>query len=76
MLVVVDDSPELDAEIFDMEQYEGAEWVLISDEVPVDEHARDVLLERFQTRAQPLADHGDDEEPGGDEEKLDPDPDE
>jgi hypothetical protein len=48
VLIVVDDSPELDAEIFDMEEYEGADWVLITDEVPVDEHARDELLEAFQ----------------------------
>ena len=37
-----------------MEQYEGADWVLISDEVPVDEHRRDELLESFQVDAQPL----------------------
>jgi hypothetical protein len=48
VLIVVDDSPELDAEIFDLEEYEGADWVLISDEVPVDENARDELLEAFQ----------------------------
>ncbi len=48
VLVVVDDSPELDAEIFNMEEFEGADWVLISDEVPVDEHRRDELLETFQ----------------------------
>ena|SRR5205807_6535357 len=53
VLLVVDDSPELDAEIFNMEEYEGAEWVLISDEVPVDENRRDELLETFQTRHQP-----------------------
>ena len=41
VLVVVDDSPELDAEIFNMEEFEGADWVLISDEVPVDEDRRD-----------------------------------
>ena len=50
VLVVVDDSPELDAEIFNMEEFEGADWVLISDEVPVDEDRRDRLLEAFQTR--------------------------
>ena len=50
VLVVVDDSPELDAEIFNMEEFEGADWVLISDEVPVDEDRRDELLEAFQTR--------------------------
>ena len=49
VLVVVDDSPELDAEIFNMEAYEGADWVLISDEVPVDENRRDELLEEFQS---------------------------
>jgi hypothetical protein len=48
VLLVVDDSPELDAEIFNMEEYEGADWVLISDELPVDEHRRDELLESFQ----------------------------
>jgi hypothetical protein len=50
VLIVVDDSPELDAEIFNMEEFEGADWVLISDEVPVDEDRRDRLLEAFQTR--------------------------
>lgn len=48
MLVVVDDSPVVDAEIFDMEELEGADWVQISDEVPLDEDRRDELLERFQ----------------------------
>jgi hypothetical protein len=48
VLVVVDDSPQLDSEIFNMEEYEGADWVLISDEVPIEEHTRDELLERFQ----------------------------
>src|SRR5246500_2886407 len=50
VLVVVDDSPELDAEIFNMEEFEGADWVLISDEVPVDEDRRDELLQGFQAR--------------------------
>ena len=72
VLVVVDDSPDLDAEIFAMEEFEGADWVLIADEVPVDEHARDILIERFQTRAQPLADDELDEA----DEELEPDPDE
>lgn len=48
VLIVVDDSPELDHEIFNMEEFEGAEWVLISDDSPLDEHRRDELLERFQ----------------------------
>jgi hypothetical protein len=61
VLVVVDDSPELDAEIFNMEEYEGAEWVLIADETPVDENRRDELLETFQTRHQPSG-RGEEEE--------------
>ena len=48
IVVVVDDSPELDSEIFNMEEYEGADWVLISDETPIDDHRRDELLEAFQ----------------------------
>lgn len=55
ILIVVDDSPELDAEIFNMEEYEGADWVLISDEVPVEENRRDELLEAFQVRYVPGA---------------------
>ena len=53
VLVVVDDSPDLESEIFNMEEYEGADWVLISDDVAVDENRRDELLEAFQTRHAP-----------------------
>jgi len=49
VLVIVDDSTSLDQGVFNMEAYEGAEWVRISDEVPVDEEARDETLETFQT---------------------------
>ena len=48
VMVVVDDSPAIDGEIFNMEEFEGADWVLIADEVPVDEARRDELLETFQ----------------------------
>jgi hypothetical protein len=48
VLIVVDDSPEIDAEIFSMEEFEGADWIQISDEVPVEEDRRDELLEAFQ----------------------------
>jgi len=69
VLIVVDDSPEMDAEIFNMEEFEGADWVLISDETPVDEPRRDELLETFQARLHPdaLIEHDDDD----DEEELD-----
>jgi hypothetical protein len=53
VILIVDDSPELDSEIFAMEEFEGADWVLISDELPVEEHVRDELIERFQTRHHP-----------------------
>lgn len=55
VLIVVDDSPELDGEIFNMEEFEGADWVRISDEIPLDEDRRDELLERFQVRYHPGA---------------------
>ena len=53
VLVVVDDSASLDQEVFNMEAYEGADWVRISDEVPVDEDGRDRVLESFQTSYHP-----------------------
>jgi len=81
VVVVVDDSATIDQEVFNMEPYEGADWVRISDEVPVDSDALDTALERFQTVNHPgSADlvfeavrEGDEEvEP---EEELEPDPD-
>ena len=48
VMVVVDDSSSLDSEIFNMEEFEGADWVLVSDDLPVDEPQRDELLETFQ----------------------------
>jgi hypothetical protein len=65
VLVIVDDSPDLDNEIFDMEEAEGADWVLVSDETPVDEHARDEMIEAFQTRHTSLVE--DPEEPDGED---------
>ncbi len=48
VLVVVDDSASMDNEIFNLEDFEGADWVLVSDDLPVDEARRDELLESFQ----------------------------
>lgn len=63
VLIVVDDSPELDHEIFNMEEFEGADWVRVSDEVPVDESRRDELLEAFQVHYHPgeIVENGDDD---------------
>ncbi len=63
-----------------MEPYEGADWVRITDEIPVDSDALETALERFQTINHPGSDdlvfevvrEGDEEvEP---EEDLEPDP--
>jgi hypothetical protein len=48
VLVVVDDSASMDQEIFNLEEFEGADWVLVSDDLPIDEPQRDELLESFQ----------------------------
>ena len=53
VVVIVDDSTSIDQEVFNMEAYEGADWVRISDEVPIDEVARDEVLEEFQTHYHP-----------------------
>ena len=55
VVVIVDDSTSLDQEVFNMEAYEGADWVRVSDDVPVDEDRRDQLLEAFQTHYHPGA---------------------
>jgi hypothetical protein len=48
VMVVVDDSSSIDTEIFNLEEFEGADWVLLSDDMPVDEARRDELFETFQ----------------------------
>ncbi len=48
VVVVVDDSASIESEIFAMEEFEGADWVAISDDSPIDEAKRDELLEDFQ----------------------------
>jgi hypothetical protein len=79
MLLVVDDSAALDADLFEGGPSDEAEWVLVADEVPVDETSRDEAIERFEARhsagisgAVPASedDGPDDEEP------LEPDEDE
>jgi hypothetical protein len=78
VVIVVDDSASMDQEIFNLEEFEGADWVLVSDDLPVDEPRRDELLETFQSNyhggdgrqaAESVAEDADDIE-------LEPDPDE
>jgi len=53
VVVIVDDSASVDQEVFhNLEGFEGAEWVRVSDDVPVDEDSRDSALEAFETRNQ------------------------
>jgi hypothetical protein len=70
VLIIVDDSPELDSEVLDLDAFEGSDWIRISDEVPVDEERRDELLERFQVRYHAGDDFDDDID---DEDELEPD---
>jgi hypothetical protein len=76
ILIVVDDSPEIAHEIFDADEFDGVDWVLISEDSPLDEHRRDDLVERFQLTYQPgveelsdddLADDDDEDEDEDDE---------
>jgi hypothetical protein len=55
VLVVVDDSATIDQDVFAGGPYRRAAWVKVSDEVPVDESARDEALERFETDFHPGA---------------------
>jgi hypothetical protein len=48
IVIIVDDGGHIDAELL---AGDGAEWVAVSDEVPVDDHRRDELLEGLQARA-------------------------
>jgi hypothetical protein len=76
VLVVVDDSPEVDHEIFATEEFESTDWVLISDESPLDEDKRDELIEQFRVSYQPGADPslaGEDEDTEDEEDELEPD---
>lgn len=53
VVVIVDDSASLDQEVFNnLEGFEGAEWVRVSDDVPVDEDSRDRALESFEAQSQ------------------------
>jgi hypothetical protein len=74
VLIVVDDSPEVDHEIFVTDDFESTDWVLISDESPLDEDKRDELIEQFRVSYQPGGEEslaGEDEE--DEEDELEPD---
>ena len=73
VLLVVDDAPEVDQDIFE-EGGGGGDWVLLADEVPLDERAREELIERFEVRHHPGATSAPaDDDEGEEEEELEPD---
>ncbi len=74
VLIVVDDSTDVDTEIFNMEEIEGADWVLIADDAPIDEARRDALIERFQVTQRPTPDAYDEDVEEVDELEPDPEP--
>jgi hypothetical protein len=82
VVLIVDDTPDVDHEIFDdVEPGEDADWVLISDEAPVDEHRRDELIESFQVAYHPAGElvvvgEVDDDDVENEELEPDEDPDE
>jgi hypothetical protein len=77
ILVVVDDSPEVDHEIFDMEEFESTDWVMISEESPIDEDKRDELIEHFRVTYQPGGEPSllvsDEDDAEDEEDELEPD---
>lgn len=48
VVIAVDDSASVDQEAFDPARLGDADWIRISEEVPIDEQARDEALEEFQ----------------------------
>ena len=80
VLIVVDDSADIDQATLEADGGVAGEgdWVLVSDETPVDEAARDELLEQFQAtyhEGGPSPALGDDDEDldEDDEDELEPD---
>ncbi len=75
ILIVVDDSAHPGAELAEDDLTEG-DWILVGDEVPLDDAERDELLERLEVSAA-RADEADieDDEVVEEEDELEPDPD-
>jgi hypothetical protein len=82
IVLVVDDSHSIDQEVFNLDDLDS-DWVHVSDDVPVDEHALEQAVEAFQTSYHPVArdavdatsaEHGDDEiHPDEEVDDLEPD---
>jgi hypothetical protein len=78
VLIVVDDSADVDQATLEADAGAGAgEWVLVSNETPIDEASRDELLEQFQAtyhEGGPAPALGEDDDlDEDDEDELEPD---
>ena len=74
ILIVVDDSNHPGAVLAD--DADDADWILVGDEVPIDEAQRDELLERLEvTAVRATQTDAEDDEVVEDEDELEPDPD-
>src|SRR5687768_6047973 len=73
VVIVVDDSTAVETGL--IEEDDDAEWVLLGDEPAVDEHRRDELVTRFETRSVATTVPEDDDEVVEEEDELEPDPD-
>ena len=75
ILIVVDDSTHPGAEL--AEDVDGGDWILVGDDVPLDERQRDEMLERLEVRAVRAGEREevDDDEEVEEEDELEPDPD-
>lgn len=71
VVIVVDDSVSIDPEIFEVEADGEAEWVRVSDEVPLEEQKRDELFDDYEASNRPEAPVEDFDEV----DELEPDPD-
>ena len=81
VVVIVDDSATVDQDVFESGDFEGAEWIRVSDEVPVDESALEEALESFSTSHHSTGEtvsaaFHDSDDPELDDDNLEHDPDE
>jgi hypothetical protein len=72
VVIVVDDSTALETGLIDED--DDQEWVLLGDEPAVDEHRRDELVERFETRSVATTVPETDDDVVEEEDELEPDP--
>jgi hypothetical protein len=73
IMIVVDDSPEVNHELFEVDEFDSDEWVLIAEDTPLDEPKRDELVERFQLAYQGTGELSADDEDDDEDEDEDED---